>query len=44
MGVLSEGKCGSCRTPLEHGKLIELRAHAPLGVCPNCGRLLIVAD
>lgn len=44
VGVLSEGKCGSCRTPLEHGKLIELRAHAPLGVCPNCGRLLIVAD
>lgn len=44
VGVLSEGKCGSCRTPLEHGKLIELRAHAPLGTCPNCGRLLIVAD
>ena len=39
-----EGKCGVCRGAIEGGRLIELRAQAPLGQCPNCKRLLIVED
>lgn len=35
-------RCGACRTNLEGGRLIELKAQAPLGTCPNCKRLLIV--
>lgn len=42
LGKLEEGRCGVCRTPIEGGRLIELRAAAPLGTCPVCKRLLIV--
>lgn len=44
LGKLQESSCGVCRTALEGGRLIELRAQAPLGRCPNCKRLLIVED
>lgn len=37
-----DGKCGVCRSAIEGGRLIDLRASAPLGQCPNCKRLLIV--
>lgn len=40
--LLEGGKCGACRAPLEGGRLVELKAQAPLGVCPSCRRLLIV--
>lgn len=43
IGVLTEGRCGVCRTPLEGGRLIELKASAPLGTCPHCKRLLAIA-
>lgn len=39
---LLDGKCGACRMPIEGGRLIDLKSQAPLGVCPNCKRLLIV--
>ena len=43
IGKLEEdGRCGICRTNIEGGRLIELRASAPLGTCPNCKRLLVV--
>ena len=41
-GRLEEDKCGVCRASIEGGRLIELRANAPLGSCPSCKRLLIV--
>lgn len=42
LGRLEEDKCGVCRASIEGGRLIELRANAPLGTCPSCKRLLIV--
>ena len=43
VGELTEdAHCGICRGSIEGGRLIELRASAPLGTCPNCKRLLVV--
>lgn len=42
IGKLDESTCGVCRTGIDGGRLIELQAAAPLGVCPNCKRLLVV--
>lgn len=42
IGVLNGSHCGVCRAAIEGGRLIELRAHAPLGTCPACKRLLVV--
>ena len=42
IGKLNENTCGVCRSVIEGGRLIELRAAAPLGVCPSCKRLLVV--
>ncbi len=42
IGKLNENTCGVCRSVIEGGRLIELRAAAPLGVCPACKRLLVV--
>lgn len=42
IGKLVEGKCGVCRSTIDGGRLIELRANAPLGQCPNCKRMLII--
>lgn len=42
IGRLEDSKCSVCRTRIESGKLIELRAQAPLGRCYSCGRLLII--
>lgn len=42
IGVLDEGACSVCRTKVEEGRLIELRASALLGRCPACKRLLVV--
>ena len=44
LGKLVENQCGVCRAAIEGGRLIEVRASAPLGTCPNCGRLLVVSD
>ena len=44
LGKLEDATCGVCRTTIEGGRLIELKAQAPLGTCPNCKRLLIVED
>ena len=42
IGRLNENTCGVCRSVIEGGRLIELHASAPLGVCPSCKRLLVV--
>ena len=42
VALLRDNACGACRAPIEQGHLIDLKAHAPLGECPNCKRLLIV--
>ena len=42
LGKLDGETCGVCRTRIEGGRLIELKASAPLGFCPNCKRLLVV--
>ena len=43
VGKLEEDEtCGVCRTGIEGGHLIALKAQAPLGICPNCKRLLVV--
>ena len=42
LGRLNENTCGVCRSAIEGGRLIELRASAPLGVCPSCKRLLVI--
>ena len=42
VGKLEEESCGVCRTQIEGGHLISLRAQAPLGTCPVCKRLLVI--
>ena len=42
VGLLTEGRCGVCRTVIYGGRLIDLKAEAPLGTCPHCKRLLVV--
>ena len=43
LGKLDEqNRCGVCRSAIEGGRLIELRAQAPLGTCPTCKRLLVI--
>lgn len=42
VGMLKGNTCGTCRATIESGRLIDLRAQAPLGVCPACKRLLII--
>lgn len=42
LGKLNDNVCGVCRTAIEGGRLIELRASAPIGVCPSCKRLLVI--
>ena len=43
IGVLDDSRCGVCRMPIEGGRLIDLRSQAPLGICPSCKRLLVIA-
>ena len=42
IGKLADTTCGVCRSVIDGGRLIELRASAPLGICPNCKRLLVI--
>ena len=44
IGRLVDNTCGVCRTPIDGGRLIDLKASAPLGVCPNCQRLLVIGE
>ena len=42
LGKLDGETCGVCRTHIEGGHLISLRAQAPIGTCPVCKRLLVI--
>lgn len=42
IGKLESSRCGVCRAAIDAGRIIELRAQAPVGNCPICKRLLIV--
>lgn len=43
LGHLEEGgTCSACRTTISGGRLIALQNQAPIGVCPNCNRMLII--
>lgn len=42
VGRLKENRCGVCRNPIDGGRLIEVKASAPLATCPSCKRLLVV--
>lgn len=42
IGKLDGETCGVCRTHIEGGHLISLRAQAPIGTCPVCKRLLVI--
>lgn len=44
LGALEGDRCSVCRSTVEGGRLIALRAQAPLGTCPTCSRLLIIAE
>ncbi len=44
IGRLVNGCCGVCRIAIDEGHLIDLKTQAPLGVCPQCKRLLVVAE
>ncbi|NPD31236.1 hypothetical protein HLV37_05075 [Eggerthellaceae bacterium zg-1084] len=42
LAELREEACGACRRAIQDGHLIALRAQAPVGTCPHCGRLLVI--
>ena len=42
LALLVEERCGACRTPIEHGRVIDMRSQGNVAACPNCGRLLIL--
>lgn len=44
LGVLKGSQCGACRAAIDGGRLIELKAQAPLGTCPACKRLLVIGE
>ena len=42
LALLADDCCNTCRTPIDHGRVVDMRAHGNVGTCPNCGRLLIL--
>ncbi|MCI9128963.1 MAG: hypothetical protein HFJ65_01385 [Eggerthellaceae bacterium] len=42
VGNLEMSRCGVCRASIDPGRLIEVKAQAPVTYCPICKRLLIV--
>lgn len=44
IATLQGGACSVCRTRIEPGRLIDLRQEAPLSHCPNCKRILVIAE
>lgn len=44
VSVLQEGSCSICRTQVDPGKLLQLKAEAPLTECPSCKRMMVVSS
>ena len=42
LALLVEERCGACRTPIEHGRVVDMRSQGNVATCPNCARLLIL--
>lgn len=42
VGVLRDGMCSACRIDLPAGKVQALLEGGPIGICPNCHRLLVI--
>jgi len=42
VGVLDGSMCGACRVTLPSTKVLALESGPDVGVCPSCGRILIV--
>ncbi len=40
---LQDTMCGTCRRPIEHGRLADLKRQGNLVTCPHCHRMLILA-
>ncbi len=40
---LQDSMCGTCRRPIEHGRLVDLKRQGNLVTCPHCHRMLILA-
>lgn len=41
---LLNNSCSVCRNSLDEGKLLQVKAEAPLSECPSCKRMLVVVD
>ena len=41
---LVDARCGACRSEIAEGRLLQVKAEAPLSSCPACNRLLVVAE
>ncbi len=39
---LKGDQCAACRNTFDHGKMLQIKADAPVSTCPSCGRLLIL--
>ncbi len=44
LSQLKENQCSTCRNVFDHGKVIQIKADAPIATCPSCGRMLIVEE
>ncbi len=42
LALLAEDRCGACRTPIDHGRIVDMRTQGNVGTCPNCGRMLVL--
>lgn len=41
---VKEGACSVCRNQIDEGKLLQIRAEAPLSECPACKRILVIVN
>lgn len=42
LAYLSENACNTCRSKFDASRVLGLRQEAPLAICPQCGRLMVV--
>lgn len=43
VAVLNGDACGTCRMPIDAGRLAAIKREAPLSTCPHCKRMLVIA-
>lgn len=42
LAYLNENACNTCRSKFDSSRVLGLRQEAPLTICPQCGRLMVV--